>query len=150
MGTAAWKQQEEEAREGRESKKKKEAQKRLCITYKVQRERKDWTVKEGEEKEREGGEDDMSGEAGDNSNMRKTGRTVLNIKGERGAEDGSREISYFYLIGQANFKQFSGTICEKEYPPFKKHSSDITPLVWFVSASFCKRVMQGGHSANPP
>lgn len=53
----------------------------------------------------------------------------MNIKGERGAEDGSREISYFYLIGQANFKQFSGTICKKEYPPFKQHSFGITPLV---------------------
>lgn len=60
--------------------------------------------------------------------MRKAGRTE-NIKGERGAEDGSREISYFYLIGQANFKQFSGTICEKEYPPFKKRSFDIVPPV---------------------
>lgn len=53
----------------------------------------------------------------------------MNIKGERGAEDGSREISYFYLIGQANFKQFAGTICEKEYLLFEKHSCDILPLV---------------------
>lgn len=45
-------------------------------------------------------------------NRSKTGRTARTSK-EKGAVDGSRERSYFYLIGQANFKQFSGTICEK-------------------------------------
>lgn len=68
----------------------------------------------------------MSGEAGDDSSMRKDS---VNIKGERGAGDGSREISYFYLIGQANFKQFSGTICAEEPPPLEKLFFDTTPLV---------------------
>lgn len=45
-------------------------------------------------------------------NRSKTGRTARTSK-EKGAADGSRERSYFYLIGQANFKQLSGIICEK-------------------------------------
>lgn len=60
------------------------------------------------------------------STMRKD---TVNIKGERGTGGGSREISYFYLIGQANFKQFSGTICAEEHPTLGKHSFDITPLL---------------------